>query len=287
MARVTACATLGYAAFDLETAATKIAARGFTNLEITELGSYCRHLPYAEADAVAARRMLDKLGLKVVAINVSTSHLVEDETRRLSLNDKADADQAVAIGRWFIDAATVLGAGVVSFPTSARVADAQWPALFAATAPVLRTLTAEAHDRAVGLNVEVPHLYQITETVEHVHALFEAVDNPHLGATVDSSHWGIIDYDLPEFLARLGQRLRHVHLRDSRGVDTDDFNQDLELTPGDGVVDFAAFGQALDDVGYRGHVSIEFEHHDQDLGLIEKRYERGLRHLAVCGWTVG
>jgi len=89
---------------------------------------------------------------------------------------------------------------------------------------------------------------------------------------------------LPRLLDALGERVRHIHLRDSAGADTRDFKQDLELTPGSGVVDFAAFGAALDRFGYSGEVSLEFEYRIKDLKRIESEYDRGIEYLEQCGW---
>jgi sugar phosphate isomerase/epimerase len=58
------------------------------------------------------------------------------------------------------------------------------------------------------------------------------------------------------------------------------------LTPGDGTVDFDRFARALDQAGYRGDVSIEFEYRDMTLEAIEREYDRGLAYLANHGWKL-
>jgi sugar phosphate isomerase/epimerase len=116
--------------------------------------------------------------------------------------------------------------------------------------------------------------------------VFDRLKSSNVGALIDSSHWGIIGYNLDEFLRRLDDRLWHVHLRDSAGPDTADRKQDLELTPGVGTVDFAEFSAALDRAGYEGDVSIEFEYRDMTLDAIEREFDRGLRHLQKHGWEL-
>ena len=101
---------------------------------------------------------------------------------------------------------------------------------------------------------------------------------------MDTSHWGIIGYDIDEFIGRLGDLLWHVHLRDAAGPDTADREQHLELTPGQGTVDFRRFGEALDAAGYEGSVSLEFEYRDMTLDDIEHEFDVGIEHLAECGW---
>jgi len=284
MPRVTACATLGYAAYGLETAVEQIAARGFSRIEITELGSYCRHLPYQQVHPSAAKALLDANGLTPVAMNVSSSQMVGGEIVRRKLSDPQDAAYVLQYARWFIDAATTLGIKVVTFPIGERVFGDEWDREMKAASAVYRQIADIAAEHEVSLNLEAPHLYQIIDTVEHVKAIFTEIDHPSVGATVDSSHWGIIGYDLDEFFSFLGPRLRHVHLRDSTGADTKDFRQDLELTPGKGTADFTKFGQALDRAGYEGDVSMESEYRFRDLDRIEAEFAHAIRHLRDCGW---
>jgi len=286
MAKVTACATLGYAAYGLETAAEQIAARGFSRIEITELGSYCRHLPYLEGDPREALALLSERKLVPVAMNVSPSRMVNSEILRPKRSDPEEAGRVVDCARWFLQAASSLGVGIVTFPIGERVAEGEWPKETRLSCAVYGRIADLAAEHGISLNLEVPHLYQIIDTVEHVKSVFEQIDHPSVGATVDCSHWGIIDYDLDEFFDFLGPRLRHVHLRDSAGLDTKDFKQDLELTPGKGTVDFGRFGEALDRAGYEGDVSMELEYRFQDIDRIEKEFDDAILHLKECGWEL-
>jgi sugar phosphate isomerase/epimerase len=138
----------------------------------------------------------------------------------------------------------------------------------------------------VKMLLEVPHLYGNMWSAENALWIFERLGNANVGALVDSSHWGIIGYDLRSFMEALGDRLWHVHLRDSDGEDTADFHQQLELTPGDGSVDFRFFGTVLDTLGYSGDVSLDFEYRDLTLDAIEKEFSRGLKHLEKMGWEL-
>ena len=110
MMMITACATLGYTKFDLETALKQISARGFKKVEISEMGSYCSHFPYREADAAKVRELLEKHGLLAVSMNVSASSLVNGEVYRPSFSDPKDAEYIIECGRWFIESADKLGA---------------------------------------------------------------------------------------------------------------------------------------------------------------------------------
>jgi sugar phosphate isomerase/epimerase len=284
MPLVTACATLGYASFDLSVALDAIATLGFSRVEITELGSYCRHFPYLQADGAQVGAMLAARRLTPVAMNVSTSRLVNGQILRLKLSHPGHAREVIAYAAWFLKQAQALGIGAVMLPIGPRTMDAGWQTEMQASCAVFRGIADIASETGIGLNLEVPHLYQLTDTVNHVKSIFAELDRPAVGATVDSSHWGIIGYDLDAFFDWLGPRLRHVHLRDSAGSDTRDFEQELERTPGKGCVDFVAFGKALDRAGYTGEVSIELEHRHADLKAIAKEFQEGIAHLKHCGW---
>lgn len=286
MPSITACATLGYAGCDLAVALDAIAALGFTNVEITELGAYCRHFPYRKTDAASVGAQLAARGLTPVAMNVSFSRLEEGRIIRPCLSDARQAREVIVRARWFLEQACRLRVGIVSMPIGPRILDERWGAEMRAACAVFRTFVGMASDLGVGLNLEAPHLYQLTDTPAHVKAVFEEIGHPALGATVDASHWGIIAYDLDAFFDWLGPRLRHVHLRDSAGADTRDFQQDLERTPGKGTVDFNAFGRALDRVGYRGHISLELEHRHADRARADAEFSAGLRHLRARGFVL-
>ena len=60
----------------------------------------------------------------------------------------------------------------------------------------------------------------------------------------------------------------------------------LELTPGDGEVDFRRFGEALDKAGYDADVTVEFEYRDMTLPAIEQEFNKGLTYLESVGWQL-
>lgn len=286
MARVTCCATIGYAAHSLETALARIARRGFRRVEITELGSYCRHFPLKEPGTPRIGEHLKHFNLRAVAMNVSASRMVEGRIYRPRLSDFREGEEIVRCASWFLEQAARLGIRILSFPIGPRVSDSDWRSETEASIGAFRRIADAAQEAGVSLNLEAPHLFQLTDSIAHAMRVFDALDHLAVGATVDSSHWGVIRYDLDSYFSFLGPRLRHVHLRDSAGADTADFNQDLERTPGRGTVDFRAFGEALDRADYRGEVSLELEHRHGDLAVIEREFDFALAHLKSCGWEV-
>ena len=285
MPAITCCATLGFAAFDLATAAREIAGLGFTKVELSEMGIYCRHLPCRQADLSEVKRILDDCGLTAVGINASTVPEVAGQAvEELLPSVRECAEEMFAQGQWFLEAAAELGVKILTFPIGRRKFGEDWDREMKTGCEVCRRLAELAERLGVGINLEVPHLFQLTDSVEHVQAIFELIDHPVVGATVDSSHWGVIGYDMAAFVDWLGPRLTHVHLRDSAGPDTKDFAQDLELTPGKGVVDFGLMAEILDRSGYAGEVNLDFEYRFADLPRIRDEYRKGLDNLAQRGW---
>lgn len=278
MAKVTALSSLGWANYTLYEALPRMAARGFKRIEIASFGTYSFHFNFGSPTPRELRKMLDGYHMTPVCLNYHTDFLhawipaeidefVREWTRKIVQlsevgipmmtmgfgvrNDRSDQDNQLANAVKAYDRVGEIGAKY-----------------------------------GVKMLLEVPHLYGIMPRPEQVLWVFERISSSNIGALVDCSHWGIIGYEVDDFFSALGNRLWHIHLRDAAGPDTADRKQKLELTPGDGIVDFKKFGQALDRLHYAGDVSIEFEYRDMTLDAIEEEYDRGLKYLENAGWEL-
>ncbi len=89
--------------------------------------------------------------------------------------------------------------------------------------------------------------------------LFRQVDSPYLAVNMDPSHFALYRNDVPWAVRRLGSRIVHVHLKDAIGLDTRQPGDFIFPLLGEGMVDWKAFFAALDEVGYTGYCSVEFE----------------------------
>lgn len=75
----------------------------------------------------------------------------------------------------------------------------------------------------------------------------------------DPSHFVMTGDQAPDLVRHWADRIAHVHLKDAFGV-TGDFEKDFcFLLPGEGKTDWPALLAALDDINYRGAMSVEFE----------------------------
>ncbi len=86
--------------------------------------------------------------------------------------------------------------------------------------------------------------------LEEAYELCDAIDAPNVGVLLDTGHALWAAEDLPVVVHMLGDRLFHLHLGDTPG------DIDRDLPPGWNH-DFTSFVAALDEIGYRGAMSLD------------------------------
>jgi len=89
--------------------------------------------------------------------------------------------------------------------------------------------------------------------------LFRQVQSPWLAVNMDPSHFALYRNDVAWSVRRLADRIVHVHLKDAIGLDTRQPGDFIFPLLGEGMVDWAGFFAALDDLSYDGYCSVEFE----------------------------
>jgi protein FrlC len=244
------------------------------------------------AETEAIRGLLRTLFLQPIALNFYGGE--RDANRPLQprppraphkLNLPDEADHYVATMRQAIRQCRSLGIPLMIVHPGRRSEEPDRRDEVEAAAQIISTLGDEAFANGVRLTLEVPHCFSLLNNLERVAEMFARITSPYVGATVDTSHWGVLGYDLEDLWEVIGPRIWHIHLRDSAGPDTADFHQQLELTPGQGTVDFRRIGTWLDWHGYQGNVTAELEYVGRTLDDIEREVAAGFSHLVSCGWT--
>jgi len=89
--------------------------------------------------------------------------------------------------------------------------------------------------------------------------LLDNIDSEYLGVNMDPSHYALYRNDVSWVVKRLGDKIKHVHMKDvvgRPGIHGEDFIFPLL---GEGVVDWKGFLEALRSIGYEGFLSVEFE----------------------------
>lgn len=90
-------------------------------------------------------------------------------------------------------------------------------------------------------------------------ALFRKYDHPRLMVTFDPSHYVLAGQDIGLAIRTLGNKIRHVHLKDAAGRVGEMGSGFIFPFPGEGMTDWHIFFEALKDINYNKVVSIEFE----------------------------
>jgi len=109
-----------------------------------------------------------------------------------------------------------------------------------------------------GVRVAVENMYPVRVRGRRVVRFHDVVGlddlERHPAVVLDTSHAAVAGIDLLEALARLGDRLAHVHLSNNAGR-----GWDSHLPPNEGVLDLDGFLDALGATGFGGAISLEID----------------------------
>ncbi len=230
-------------------------------------------LPSPDPEAKAA---LDRNGLGVGSVDVAG---VGEALSR----DEAVRAKGVAQLKQEIDAMAQIGASTLFcclIPADRTVPRAESFAIFKETFP---EVVKHAEGKGVSLAMEpypgpAPHYPTLGCTPEMYRAMFAAIESPALGICYDPSHYVRMGIDYMRVLTEFGDRVRHVH-----GKDTEVLTEGRYLhgfygptfpgkigwsggdwrycIPGNGEVNWAKVVANLRIAGYDGVISIELEDH--------------------------
>jgi len=127
-----------------------------------------------------------------------------------------------------------------------------------AWADSLRALEAAcAHAEPLGVNVALePCWGTLTHDAE---TLARALREVPCTINLDPSHFVMEGDDIPAVVRQWGDRIVHVHLKDAFGIPGIEGEDFLFCLLGEGKVAWPEFFAALDEVGYAGPLSVEFE----------------------------
>jgi D-psicose/D-tagatose/L-ribulose 3-epimerase len=217
-----------------------------------------------EIDAAEARRALDDAGLGVVlAARVNLE-------RNLSSDDPQAHRNGIEYLKYAADSAKVLGATIVGGPLTGN------PLVFAGRAPKpvdeeerlarkarcvagLKEAGDYAAERGVTLAVEPLNRFEsdVLCTTQQAIELLDAVDHPAVQLMLDTFHMHMEEANLAEAIRLGGARLVHFQA-----------NENHRGFPGTGSTNWVEVFRALNEIGYRGPVSLEpFRRNDDRFGV--------------------
>ncbi|MBO7721134.1 MAG: sugar phosphate isomerase/epimerase [Kiritimatiellae bacterium] len=272
-----------------------VAGMGYDGVEIGLVGDHVDVQKAAKSktycDEVRGELAANGLGCWALAAHLQ-SQLVCDvyDERHAAFAPKALRGDSAAMRAWAVKtmklaakAAHNLGAEVVtgftgspiwrylySFPPVSRATiDGGYRAVAKAWKPILDVFAGEG----VKFALEVHPTETAFDTASAMRTLEAMGGHPAFGFNYDPSHLGYQGVDYVKFIRLFGDRIFHVHVKDAwwgRGdgtvgvfgghVDFGDARRYWDFrSPGRGDVDFESIIVALNDIGYRGPLSVEWE----------------------------
>ncbi|AHC23717.2 MULTISPECIES: sugar phosphate isomerase/epimerase family protein [Mycobacteriaceae] len=255
------CSTISFRHQDLAGALTTIAGLGFTEIDLGALPGVCDHVPYVldEAAVDDVARTVAASGLRVRSINGDIGDL--NAARRGDWSDGGESGPDGNDGRdrhteMLVELAAATGAEALVLPCGAL--DHQPIESLSVdldrVAAELHSAASAAERRGVAVWTESLHYHRLCFNLERAQALTDRLDG-RVGIVLDFSHVVASGGDPVEFVDRFGPRIAHVHIRDA-------VPGNINLSPGNGAVDFGRGLKALADAGYTGHFSLELETRD-------------------------
>ncbi len=127
-------------------------------------------------------------------------------------------------------------------------------------------------DYAAKKNVRLafePEPGMLVDTMDRFRQLFEQVNHPAFGLTIDVGHLHCQgEVPIAEHLRRWAARLWNIHIEDMRRGVHD------HLMFGEGEIDFGPVRAALQEIGYSGGVHVELSRHSHDaVNVARKSFE--------------
>lgn len=238
--------TLTFRRLSLAAAVGRIQRLGFDTIDLCCIfPSYCPHYD-PTASAISNLTIVeDTLArLRVATLNVAMAawNSADRIVRSAQLEFVAGS----------LRGAKALGARVVTVQSGNKPRhESDWNGAAQLVCEPVRQAARQAESFGVKLAIEI-RAGMLVETVEQAGKMLDLIASPAVGVTVDTGSLAAAGADPAAAIEQLGARIQHVHLRDGKPGSP-------MLTPGDGVVDFAAVGRALRKIGYDGVCSVALD----------------------------
>lgn len=241
--------TFVYLNYPLEEAIKRVASFGYHGVEIWggRPHAYRRDLSAAEIEAL--RALIAKHGLEI-------SGFIPAQFRyptNLCIPDERIRQDSVRYIQDSIKTAASLGAPLVSICPGHSLYGQGREDAWERLKESLRTLSSFASGHGIRLAVEPADRYEtdLVQTSDDALLLLEELGLDNVGVVFDTGHGHVLGENLAEAVRKLGSALFHIHIDDNHG------QRDEHLIPGDGTIDFAAFLAGLEQMGYRGFLTVE------------------------------
>jgi len=266
-----AYSTNAYTRWPLPAALKSIASLGFTGAEI--LCDTPHYLPMRSTEALLDELtgIVEQTGLKITNLNANTANYFFDPAPAENTFEPALSSANDEYRQWRIDntrhaieIAARLNARCVSVTAGRPVPGCPPDTAIDLFVDSLKIIcaTAAQHDMRIGIEYE-PGL--LIERAAELAIVIDRVGSPQLGANWDIGH-SFLDGESPEEAVEIiGSRIWNVHVEDIRD------RKHFHLVPGDGVLPFPRYLEALSNVGYDGFLTVELYTYPEQPEAVGKR----------------
>ncbi len=248
------------------------AAQGVAGVELLDI-----FWTDAEREIPQVKRRVAEAGMDVAVFSISNNFIQPDASDRAQ--ELADLKRGV-------DIALELGTDIVRvFSGSARQGVSQQEG----GAWILEGLSAgAAYAEARGVTLALENHGKFAGRSDQVRDIIDAVASPVLRVNLDTGNFLPVGQNPTEAAQHLADLVALVHLKDMRPAATDEANHVFAdptgqlLTGsviGEGLVDLAAIRAVMDDAGYRGWWSLEYEGGEEPLSVGVPRSLAAARRL--------
>lgn len=238
MDRILAGHTNSYHTYSLDEALQGIAAAGFKYVELSAVEGWTEHVPLDATDAQIA-----EIQQKMAALGLQPASL--------SGHSDLTTEHGLAVGKKAVDLCTKLGLTILNTAIGGHYSENEDRDAFMRH---IHELADYAAERGVVISLEVHGDIMATGALSA--PLIQEIGRPNVGINYDTANCVFYgDVQAVDDLRAAAPYLVHVHLKDKIGGKRE-WNFPAV---GEGEVDFGAILRILDDVGYRGPLSVEIE----------------------------
>jgi len=215
---------------------------GFTHVEF--------QLPY-EAGFEAVKSRLDALNLKAILFNLLPGDTAHGELGTLSNPNRRDFFRASF--QTALEGAQRLNVELLNTVIGQKVEGVEAPAQVECAIENLNWALPQAQSAGVTLLIEplnpIDFPNYFVHTTRQAMKIIEAVDHPNLKLQYDVYHAQMTEGNLINTLTACFARLGHIQIADVPG----------RHQPGTGEINFPAVFTALDKLGYKGFIGLEYK----------------------------
>lgn len=199
-------------------------------------------------DPTEVKRLAERFGLAVSAV----CGRMYGPSRDLCTADAGDRARAVAYFRTIVDLAAAVGApGIIVGPTAVRRTmpeaspEQEWEWAVEGVAAIADA----ARGTGVTVILEPWNRYEtyLLNRIEQADRLRRDTGRDNVGVMGDLFHMNLEESNIAGAIRGAGRHLRNIHFADSN-----------RQAPGRGHIDFGPVMAALQEIGYRDHLSVEF-----------------------------